>query len=420
MLESNNSPHRLTTVDGTPLKEMLRRAERRRKIKAAGLVMPLFFFLLITFIIPIGLLLYRAIENPEILEVMPQTAEAIQSWDGADIPGEPVFAALAADLRQAHKDRTVGKAGKRLNYDITGFRSLVLKTARKVSRIKTEPPSYRDAIIAIDQRWGNLRYWSAVKLAARPYTDFYLLAAIDFERDSKGNIKRVPGNRALYTRVFVRTFWMSFMVTIWCLLLGYPVAWMLASLPVRYSNLVMILVLLPFWTSLLVRTAAWIIVLQKEGIINKLLMWSHLTADPMQLVFNRFGVYVAMVHILLPFMILPLYSVMKNIPPPLMRAASSLGANPITAFVKVYLPQSKPGISAGCLLVFILAMGYYITPALVGGPKDQMLSYFIAFFTNNTINWGMASGLAVLLLTATIILYTVFNRFIGIERLRMG
>jgi putative spermidine/putrescine transport system permease protein len=420
MLESNKSPHKLTTVDGTPLKEMLRHAERRRKTKAAGLVMPLFFFLLITFIIPIVLLLYRAIENPEILEVMPHTAEAIQRWDGTDIPGEPVFAALAADLRHAHKDRTVGKAGKRLNYDITGFRSLVLKTARKVSKIKAEPPSYRDAIIAIDERWGNQRYWSAVKQAARPYTDFYLLAAIDFERDGKGNITRVPGERALYTRVFVRTFWMSFMVTIWCLLLGYPVAWMLASLPVRYSNLVMILVLLPFWTSLLVRTAAWIIVLQKEGIINKLLMWSHLTADPMQLVFNRFGVYVAMVHILLPFMILPLYSVMKNIPPSLMRAASSLGANPITAFVKVYLPQSKPGISAGCLLVFILAIGYYITPALVGGPKDQMLSYFIAFFTNNTINWGMASGLAVLLLTATIILYTVFNRFIGIERLRMG
>jgi len=420
MPKSNNSPYRFTTVDGTPLKEMLRRAERRRKIKAAGLVMPLFFFLLITFIIPIVLLLYRAIENPEILEVMPRTAEAIQSWDGPDIPGEPVFAALAADLRKAHKDRTIGKAGKRLNYDITGFRSLVLKTARKVSGIKTEPPSYRDAIIAIDERWGNLRYWSAVKQAARPYTDFYLLAATDFERDGKGNIKRVPGDRALYTRVFVRTFWMSFMVTIWCLLLGYPVAWMLASLPVRHSNLVMILVLLPFWTSLLVRTAAWIIVLQKEGIINKILMWTHLTTDPMQLVFNRFGVYVAMVHILLPFMILPLYSVMKNIPPSLMRAASSLGANPITAFVKVYLPQSKPGISAGCLLVFILAIGYYITPALVGGPKDQMLSYFIAFFTNNTINWGMASGLAVLLLTATIILYTVFNRFIGIERLRMG
>jgi putative spermidine/putrescine transport system permease protein len=420
MAQTKTPPPELTTADGIPLKDSLRRAERRRKLKAAGLVMPLFLFLLTTFITPILLLLYRAIENPELLEVMPRTVAAIQHWDGADMPAEAVFAALAADLRQADKDRTVGKAGKRLNYDITGFRSLVLKTARSVSRLKTEPPSHRDAVIAIDERWGNLRYWSAVKQAARPYTDFYLLAAVDFERDRSGNITRVPAERALYTKVFVRTFWMSMVVTIWCLLLGYPVAWMLAGLPARHSNLLMILVLLPFWTSLLVRTASWIIVLQKEGIINNILMWTHLTSDPLELVFNRFGVYVAMVHILLPFMILPLYSVMKNIPPSLMRAAASLGANPITAFFKVYLPQSVPGISAGCLLVFILAIGYYITPALVGGPKDQMLSYFIAFFTNNTINWGMASGLAVLLLSATVVLYVVFNRFIGIERLRMG
>jgi putative spermidine/putrescine transport system permease protein len=420
MTEAKTPPQNLTTADGIPLKDSLRRAERRRKFKAAGLVMPLFLFLLTTFITPILLLLYRAVENPELIEVMPRTVEAIQNWDGTDIPDEAVFAALAADLRQARKDRTVGKAGKRLNYDITGFRSLVLKTSRQVSRIKTEPASYRDAIIALDERWGNQRYWSAVKQAARPYTDFYLLAAIDFERDGSGNIVRVPAQRALYTKVFVRTFWMSLMVTLWCLLLGYPVAWLLASLPLRHSNLLMILVLLPFWTSLLVRTASWIIVLQKEGLINKILMWTHITSDPLQLVFNRFGVYVAMVHILLPFMILPLYSVMKNIPPSLMRAASSLGANPIVAFFKVYLPQSMPGISAGCLLVFILAIGYYITPALVGGPKDQMLSYFIAFFTNNTINWGMASGLAVLLLSATVVLYIVFNRFIGIERLRMG
>ena len=420
MVQTKTPPSELTTAEGLPLKDSLRRAERRRKLKAAGLVMPLFLFLLTTFITPIMLLLYRAVENPELLEVMPRTVEAIQHWDGTDIPDETVFAALATDLRQARKDRTVGKAGKRLNYDIAGFRSLVLKTARKVSRIKTDPESFRDTIVAMDERWGKQRYWSAVKLASRPYTDFYLLAAVDFERDGSGNIIRVPEDRALYNKVFVRTFWMSIVVTLWCLLLGYPVAWLLASLPLRYSNLLMILVLLPFWTSLLVRTAAWIIVLQKEGIINKILMWTHLTSDPLQLVFNRFGVYVAMIHILLPFMILPLYSVMKNIPPSLMRAASSLGANPVTAFFKVYLPQSMPGISAGCLLVFILAIGYYITPALVGGPKDQMLSYFIAFFTNNTINWGMASGLAVLLLSATIVLYVVFNRFIGIERLRMG
>ncbi len=420
MAQTKTIPPELTTANGIPLKDSLRRAERRRKLKAAGLVLPLFLFLLTTFIAPILLLLYRSIENPELLEVMPRTVAAIQYWNGADIPEEAVFEALTADLRQARKDRTVGKAGKRLNYDITGFRSLVLKTARRVSRFKTEPSSYRDAIVAIDERWGRLHYWSAVKHAARPYTDFYLLAAVDFERDRSGNITRVPAERALYTKVFVRTFWMSLIVTLWCLLLGYPVAWLLASLPLRHSNLLMILVLLPFWTSLLVRTASWIIVLQKEGIVNKILMWTHITSEPLQLVFNRFGVYIAMVHILLPFMILPLYSVMKNIPPSLLRAASSLGANPIIAFFKVYLPQSMPGISAGCLLVFILAIGYYITPALVGGPTDQMTSYFIADHTERSLNWGLASALGGFLLASVLAIYLIYNRIVGIDNMKLG
>ncbi len=407
-------------ADALPLKTKLRRAERRRKIKAAGLVAPLFVFLLITFIIPIILLLYRAVENPEILEVLPRTAAAIQRWDGRNIPDESVFAALAADLDQARQDRTVGKAAKRLNYDITGYRSLILKTAPKISRLETERGSYRQAFISIDQRWAKIDYWAALKQASKPFTDFYLLSAVDLERDPDGKIVRVSRDRALYLTVFFRTFWMSFVVTACCLVLGYPVAYFLSVLPLRISNLLMIMVLLPFWTSLLVRTASWIIVLQREGIINETLVWLNLADKPLQLVFNRFGVYVAMVHILLPFMILPLYSVMKNISPSYMRAATSLGANPLVAFWRVYVPQSLPGISAGCLLVYILAIGYYITPALVGGPKDQMLSYFIAFFTNNTINWGMASGLAVLLLAATMLLYAVFNRFIGIDRLRMG
>ena len=181
----------LTTANGAPLKESLRRAERRRKIKAAGLVMPLFLFLLTTFITPILLLLYRAVDNPEILAVMPRTAEAIRHWDGSVIPDEVVFAALAADLRQARKDRTVGKAGKRLNYDITGFRSLIIKTARKISRVKTQPASYRDTLVAIDKRWENLRYWAAVKQAAKPYTDFYLLAAVDLTRGRCSHCGRV-------------------------------------------------------------------------------------------------------------------------------------------------------------------------------------------------------------------------------------
>ena len=230
----------------------------------------------------------------------------------------------------------------------------------------------------------------------------------------------VPPDQAIYLGIFLRTFWISFVVTALCLLLGYPLAYKLASLPARISNLLLILVLLPFWTSLLVRTGAWVVLLQREGVVNDVLIALGLTSEPLQLVYNRFGVFVAMTHILLPFMVLPLYSVMRGIPPQYMRAAASLGARPLRAFLRVYLPQTVPGIGAGCLLVFILAIGYYITPALIGGINDQMVSYFVAFFTNQTVNWGMASALGTVLLIVTLLLFALYARLVGIDRLRLN
>ncbi|CAH2784956.1 MAG: Spermidine/putrescine import ABC transporter permease protein PotB (TC 3.A.1.11.1) [uncultured Paraburkholderia sp.] len=185
----------------------------------------------------------------------------------------------------------------------------------------------------------------------------------------------------------------------------------ISTLSERRANLVMILVLIPFWTSILVRVAAWIVILQSEGLVNKALIGSGLLHDPLALLFNRTGVYISMTHILLPFMILPLYSVMKSIPPTYQRAAVSLGSHPFAAFWRVYVPQIYPGIGAGALLVFILAIGYYITPALLGGPNDQMVSYYVAYFTNVTINWGMACALGALLLAATLVLYVIYGRF---------
>jgi putative spermidine/putrescine transport system permease protein len=173
----------------------------------------------------------------------------------------------------------------------------------------------------------------------------------------------------------------------------------------------MVLVLIPFWTSVLVRVAAWIVLLQSEGLVNKALIGAGLIDQPFALLFNRVGVYISMTHILLPFMILPLYSVMKSVPPTYQRAAVSLGSHPFAAFWRVYVPQTYPGIGAGVLLVFILAIGYYITPALLGGPNDQMVSYYIAYFTNVTINWGMACALGALLLAATLVLYVIYGRF---------
>src|SRR5262249_39795915 len=209
-------------------------------------------------------------------------------------------------------------------------------------------------------------------------------------------------------------------VTLATLLLGFPLAYLLAQLPPRTSNLLMILVLVPFWTSLLVRTTAWVVLLQSEGPINHLLIGLGFVDKPLQLILSRFGTIVAMTHIQLPFTLLPIYAVRKTIPPSHVRAARSLGAGPFYAFWRVYFPQTVPGIAAGCLLTFILSLGYYITPALVGGPKDQMISSFVADFINRESNWGMASALGTVLLVATLVLYFVYNRLVGIDKMKFG
>ncbi len=227
-----------------------------------------------------------------------------------------------------------------------------------------------------------------IRRNASSYTPYYLLAALDHRIDDLGEVARATPDQAIYLDIFARTFWMGAVITVICLLLAYPLAYLLANLPTRKSNLLMILVLLPFWTSILVRVAAWIVLLQSGGLINGALLKLGLIDQPLQLVFNRTGVYIAMVHIMLPFMILPIYSVMKGISPSYMRAAISLGCHPFASFWRVYFPQTVAGVGAGCLLVFILSIGYYITPALLGSPNDQMVSYFVAFYTNSTINWA--------------------------------
>jgi putative spermidine/putrescine transport system permease protein len=396
----------------------LRRSERRRRLEAALLVAPLFLFLAVFFVAPIAGMLWRSVENPELREVMPQTAEAIAAWNGEDLPDEQVFAVFAGELREAYDAKTLATAAKRLASDLEGFRSVLFSTARKLPDEPAGP--WREELIDLDPVWGEQATWAAIQRAAAPLTPLYLLAAVDRQVDASGQIVPVPPEQAIYVGILLRTFWIGFVVTALCLLLGYPLAYKLSALPIGVANLLLILVLLPFWTSLLVRTGAWVVLLQREGPVNGLLQTLRLTDQPLQLVYNRFGVYVAMTHILLPFMVLPLYSVMCGVPREFMRAAASLGAGPLRAFLRVYLPQTVPGIGAGCLLVFILAIGYYITPALVGGANDQMVSYFVAFFTEQTINWGMAAALGAVLLIATLILFALYARLVGLDRLKLG
>jgi putative spermidine/putrescine transport system permease protein len=404
---------------GTTLKQRLARAERLNRLKAQALIAPLVIFLVLIFLVPIAALLYKSVSNPEVVDTLPLTVAAIGDWDGRALPGEPVYKALSLDLAEARKNRTIGDLSKRMNMEQAGYRSLMMKSARALP-FKTEPASYKDALEDLDERWGDPAYWQVIRRNTSSISPYYLLAAVDHRIDDLGELAAASPDQAIYLDIFVRTFWMGLVITAICLLLAYPLAYLLATLPTRQSNLLMILVLLPFWTSILVRVAAWIVLLQSSGLINGALISLGIIDEPLQLVFNRAGVYISMVHIMLPFMILPIYSVMKGISPTYMRAAISLGCHPFASFWRVYFPQTVAGVSAGCLLVFILSIGYYITPALLGSPSDQMVSYFVAFYTNVSINWGMATALGGLLLLATLVLYVVYSWLVGASRLRMS
>jgi len=418
-------------VDGKDLKQRLAQAERRNKIRAFSLVLPLLIFISFTFLAPIGYIMGKSFFNDRVSSLLPETIIALKDWTPSsadDTPPVSAFNALARDITAARKAQDLGKLATRLNYDRSGMRSLVMKSGRKASKLlkKDQPPAdWKQALIKIDKRWGKRDYWTAIKNTSSPWTLAFYLKAIDYRYDWNKDIVPVKESVQLYwlngwDSVWVRTMWISFLVTFFCVLLGYPVAYLLANLPMRLSNLLMILVLLPFWTSLLVRTTSWIVVLQSEGVLNDILIFMGIIDERIQLIFNRFGVIVAMTHILLPFMILPIYSVMKNISPTYMRAARSMGAHPAYAFWRVYFPQSLPGIGAGTLLVFILALGYYITPALVGGPKDQLVSYFIADHTNRSLNWSLASALGGILLVWVLGCYVLYDKVVGIDNMKMG
>jgi putative spermidine/putrescine transport system permease protein len=409
----------LTEGASPTLKQRLARAERVNRWKAQALIAPLVIFLLLVFLVPIAALLYKSVSNPEVVGGMPLTVTEVQKWDGKGLPSEAVYKAVSLDLADARKNQTLGDLSKRLNQELAGYRSLLAKTARAMP-FKEEPASYKEALEAIDERWGDPAYWQAIRRNTSSFTPYYLLAAVDHRIDDLGEVAPATPDQAIYLDIFARTFWMGLVITVICLALAYPLAYLLANLPARKSNLLMILVLLPFWTSILVRVAAWIVLLQSSGLINGALMAMGIIDKPLELVFNRVGVYISMVHIMLPFMILPIYSVMKGISPTYMRAAISLGCNPFASFWRVYFPQTYAGVGAGCLLVFILAIGYYITPALLGSPNDQMVSYFVAFYTNTSINWGMATALGGLLLLATVVLYLIYSWLVGASRLRLS
>lgn len=372
----------------------------RVNLLAIALIGPLLILVLVSFVIPLLVTLYTAIGNPEVRDTLPGTAAVLRSWNGEGLPPEAAFAAIGSELAAAEERQSIGQLSRRLNFEQPGLRALLLKTARAKDLVAP----YRDALTALDPRWGDPDLWRMIRRNTASTTPLYLLRSLDLTLTPGGEVARASKDDAVFIDLFYRTFEISFWVTVLCVLLGYPVAYTISTLPQRWANFAFGLVLIPFWTSILVRTTAWFILLQREGPVNAFLQAMGLVDAPVTMIFTRFAVYVAMVHVLLPFAIMPLYSVMKGIDPIYMRAAASLGAPEWKRFLRVYLPLTMPGVAAGAVIVFMLSVGFYVTPALVGGADDQMVSYFIAFFTNNTINWGMAAALASLLLVLTGIL----------------
>ncbi len=412
----------LTTVDGTPLKTSLARALRREKMRSLMLVAPLFAFIGVTFILPIGDMLWRGIEDPTVSTYLPRTVGELKNWDATsgELPDEATFEALVMDIKEGAPKKIITRVGKRLNYERSGMNSLFRKSQRRVPKLEGGP--YKDQLIKIDKRWGHVETWQLINTFSPTLTAGYFWAAIDLQVTPDGSVTFQEDEKRIYIKLFVKTLYLSGLITILTLILGYPVAYLLATLPLKTGNLLLMLVLLPFWTSLLVRTTSWIALLQSQGVINDLLVAIGLvdTDGRLQMIHNATGTVIAMTHILLPFMVLPLYSVMKTIPPSYLRAAVSLGAHPFSAFWRVYAPNTVPGIGAGAILVFILAIGYYITPALVGGTSGTFISNLIAYHVSSSLNWGLAAALGIILLGLVMVLYLLYDKIVGIDNMKLG
>lgn len=419
------STETLKTADGISLKLSLQRSLKRKKRNALLLVTPLFLFVLFTFLFPIFNMLYNGVDNKIAQDILPTTIPVLAKWDSksGETPNEEVFKAFTTDAQIAANAKTINKLGKRLNYEKSGFSSLFRKTGRKLRKFDPEKlkTTYKENLIKIDKKWGRVATWEMIQRESGRYTKSYLLAAFDLEqKDDK--IQWRDDDSRIYLNLFKRTMLLSVVITLLTIVLGYPIAYLLASLKTKTSNLLMILVLLPFWTSLLVRTSAWIALLQKEGVVNSVLVYIGIIGDDgrLAMIHNSTGTIIAMTHILLPFMILPLFSVMKTINPSYVRAARSMGATSFTAFWRVYFPNTVAGIGAGGILVFILSIGFYITPALVGGTEGTMISNFIAYHISESLNWGLAAALGTLLLLLVLALYILYDKIVGIDNMKLG
>ncbi len=378
-------------------------------------------FIGISFLAPLGAMLRESFHQPLVADALPDTLALLDDWDGASLPDDPAFEAVARELGAALEARSAARIGGRVNRVEGGLRRVIVSGARAGAELP-QGASAREALLEADPAWGEPSTWHAVRVAGQRFTIRNYLLALDLDRAPDGTVVRQSEELRVYIPLLIRTLLVSGAVTLLCFLLGYPIAHLIANAAPGRARWLLLLVLVPFWTSLLVRTSAWIVLLQTHGVLNGLLVALGLVSEDgrIAMIYNMTGTLVAMTHVLLPFMVLPLVSVMKTVPPHLMRAGVSLGANGWQSFWRIYWPLTRPGAAAGGLLVFILAVGYYITPALVGGATGQLISNMIAFHMQTSLNWGLAAAIGGVLLAVVGALYVLYDRVAGAGSLRLG
>jgi len=415
-------PHMTATSHGLAPADARNAARevRRQKLQAFFFVTPLLVFIVFAFVAPITTMLYRSIHNPTVANLIPDTLVALQDWSGQELPDDTVLIQFATDMKRMANERTSGQLADEINRALPGMSSVVKSTARGLRRVDDAEIATNGATLLreANARWADPATWNAIKVAGQAYSSSYYLTSVDLERAADGSI--VQRDTQIYVKLYTKTLRMALIITVLTILLGYPLAFYMAHASDSRANFLMIFVLLPFWTSLLVRTTAWIALLQTNGVVNSTLLALGITDQPLELLYTQFSTILAMTHILLPFMVLPLYAVMRGIDQSYMRAAMSMGSKPLGAWYRIYLPMSLPGLSAGALLVFIISVGYYITPALVGGTDGQMISNIIAFHMQQSNNWELAAALGSLLLVLILLLYWLFDRFVGTDNIKLG
>jgi putative spermidine/putrescine transport system permease protein len=409
-------PH---TLDSDDTRNAAREV-RKRRLQAFLFVVPLLIFIVFAFVAPITTMLYRSVHNPTVANLVPETLTALEDWSGEGMPEDAVLIQFATDMKRMANERTSGQLADEINRALPGMSSVVKSTARSLRRVEDADIAANGVALLLDanDRWSDPATWRAVRDAGPIYSSSYYLTAVDMERTVDGGI--APRDTQIYKQLYTKTLKMALIITILTILLGYPLAFFMAHASSGLANFLMVFVLLPFWTSLLVRTTAWIALLQTNGVVNSTLLALGITDQPVEMLYTQFATIIAMTHILLPFMVLPLYAVMRGIDNSFMRAAISMGSRPLGAWYKIYLPMSLPGLSAGALLVFIISVGYYITPALVGGVDGQMISNIIAFHMQQSNNWELAAALGSLLLILILVLYWLFDKFVGTDNIKLG